>query len=151
MYMMSTNSYKRTNNPNVKSQTGELKALLKAKTLAQYVLQVTDRSPKRFRFTFTTRMQNIALDIIENLFLANDVFVEGPNAVSLLRERAAYQRKALTLVKTLAYIAEIARTSGALLPKHYEQISMHANEVALIVKAWMKSDAKRFEKNGSLV
>ncbi len=148
---MAANNYKKKSNPNVKSKTGELKALLKAKTLAQYVLQVTDKSPKRFRFTFTTRMQNMSLDVIECLFLANGVYVEGPEAASLLRKRADYQRKALTLVKILVYLAEIARNTGALLPKHYEQISMHANEVSAIVTAWMRSDERRFQQKGSLV
>lgn len=149
--MAGKKNYKRSDNPNVKSKTGELKALLKAKTLAQYVFTVTDNAPKRFRFTFTTRMQNMTLDIIECLFLANGVYVEGPDAEALMRERAAYQRKALTLVKTLAYIAEIARAMRVILPKHYEQICNHANEVAAITTAWMNSDERRFKQRGGLV
>jgi hypothetical protein len=53
----------------------ELEVVTKAKELCRYVVDATNKSPKRFRFTFVSRMQNIALDIIENLFLANEVFI----------------------------------------------------------------------------
>ena len=43
-----------------------------------YVLLATDSSPKKFRFTFTLRMQNLAMDIIEDLYLANETFVKRP-------------------------------------------------------------------------
>lgn len=48
----------------------ELTVITRAKELCQYILLVTDRSPKKFRFTLVSLMQNYALDIIENLYLA---------------------------------------------------------------------------------
>ena len=53
----------------------ELTVITKAKDLCSYVMTVTQKSPKQFRFTFVTRLQNLALSAIENLFRANDVFV----------------------------------------------------------------------------
>lgn len=38
-------------------------------------MTVTDKSPKRFRFTLVSRLQNYALDVIENLIMANETFV----------------------------------------------------------------------------
>ena len=40
--------------------------ITKAKELCSYVMTVTQKSPKHFRFTFVTRMQNLSLDVIEN-------------------------------------------------------------------------------------
>ena len=40
-----------------------------------YVMTVTDQSPRRFRFTLVSRMQNYALDVIENLYIANEIFI----------------------------------------------------------------------------
>ncbi len=57
----------------------ELSVITKAKDLCEYILTVTDKSPKRFRFTLTSRLQNYALDIIEHLILANEVYVSGGN------------------------------------------------------------------------
>lgn len=53
----------------------ELTVITKAKDLCSYVMTVTQKSPKQFRFTFVSRLQNLSLSVIENLFRANDVFV----------------------------------------------------------------------------
>ena len=41
----------------------ELVVITKAKDLCGYVLTVTQKSPKQFRFTFTSRLQNLCVDI----------------------------------------------------------------------------------------
>lgn len=56
--------------------TQELTVITKAKDLCGYVFTVTENSPKRFRFTLSGRMQNLALEIISLLNLANEVFVD---------------------------------------------------------------------------
>lgn len=53
----------------------ELTVITKAKDLCSYIMTVTPKSPKQFRFAFVSRLQNLALSAIENLFRANDVFV----------------------------------------------------------------------------
>ena len=53
----------------------KLSVITNAKDLCSYVMTVTQKSPMLFRFTFVTRLQNLALSAIENLFRANDVFV----------------------------------------------------------------------------
>ncbi len=53
----------------------ELTVITKAKNLCSYVLTVTDKSPKKFRFTLVAKLQNNALDALESLFLANEIFV----------------------------------------------------------------------------
>ncbi|MCR5150247.1 MAG: hypothetical protein K6B52_03360 [Clostridiales bacterium] len=44
----------------------ELTIITKSKDLCSYIFTVTQKSPKQFRFTFTSRLQNLALDIVEN-------------------------------------------------------------------------------------
>jgi hypothetical protein len=53
----------------------ELTVVTKAKELCTYVVTVTQKSPKQFRFTFISRLQNLAMDIIGNIYLANEVFM----------------------------------------------------------------------------
>ncbi|MBR1470603.1 MAG: four helix bundle protein [Lachnospiraceae bacterium] len=55
----------------------ELSVITKAKELCSYIMKVTDRSPKRFRFTLVSRLQNYALDVIENLIRANEIYVSA--------------------------------------------------------------------------
>ena len=40
-------------------------------------MTVTDKSPKRFRFSLVAKLQNYSLDIIENLYQVNEVFVKA--------------------------------------------------------------------------
>jgi len=47
----------------------------KAKELCTYIITVTQKSPKQFRFTFVSRLQNIALDVIENIYYANEIYI----------------------------------------------------------------------------
>ena len=51
---------------NVTEKSNQLIVITKAKELCSYVMTVTQKSPKHFRFTFVTRMQNLSLDVIEN-------------------------------------------------------------------------------------
>lgn len=55
----------------------ELIAVKKAKELSALVFEVTERSPKKFRFTPVSRMQNLSLDIVSELYNANDVFIDS--------------------------------------------------------------------------
>ena len=71
----------------------ELTVITKAKDLWSYVMTVTQKSSKQFRFTFVSRLQNLVLSAIENLFRANDIFVSKANIHSQ-KERLSYQRSA---------------------------------------------------------
>ena len=117
--------------------------ITKAKELCSYVMTVTLKSPKHFRFTFVTRMQNLSLDVIENLYRANDTFVSGRNREAV-KERLGYQHKAITSLKLLAYISFLACEQGCILPRQYEQISFLATGCQNLAGAWITSDKKRF-------
>ena len=53
------------------TKKSDLYVITKTKELAKYVITVTEKSPKKFRFTLVTRLQNYCLDVIENLLMAN--------------------------------------------------------------------------------
>lgn len=53
------------------TKTSELAVITKAKDLCSYIMTVTEKSLKRFRFTLVSRMQNLALDTIEQMYRAN--------------------------------------------------------------------------------
>ncbi len=122
----------------------ELHVVLKAKDLCRYVMTVTQRCPKQYRFTFTSRLQNLSMDIIQDIYLANDVFVAGADAPQKARQRLELQRGAMTKTRLLCYIAQLALEQKAILPKQYEQISMQGTEVLALLGGWINSDKKRF-------
>jgi hypothetical protein len=127
----------------------ELTAIIKAKDLCSYIMTVTQKSPKHFRFTFVSRLQNLSLDIIENLYRANEVLIGGKHGLANYTERLAFQRTALTDIRILAYFSELAMQHRCILPKQYEQISKLATDCRYLTAAWINSDRKRFSPQGS--
>ena len=123
----------------------ELAVIVKAKDLGSYIFTVTDKSPKKFRFTLVTRLQNTCLDIIENLYYANSVYVKGKEDYAHIGKRNAYQKRAYVKVKMLLYFALIARENQCILSKQYEQISTQAYEVNRMITAWARSDLRRYK------
>ena len=113
--------------------------------MGSYVFTVTDKSPKKFRFTLVTRLQNTCLDIIENLYYANSVYVKGKEDYTHIGKRNAYQKRAYVKVKMLLYFALIARENQCILPKQHEQISTQAYEVNRMITAWARSDLRRYK------
>ncbi len=126
----------------------ELTVITKAKDLCSYVMTITQKSPKQFRFTFVTKLQNLALSVIENLFRANDVFVSKSD-MDARKERLTLQRKAMTDLKLLGYISLLAMEQGCILPKQYEQISRQITDCQNLLGAWMNSDKRRLSSDGT--
>ena len=58
----------------------ELTAITKAKDWCSYMMTVTQKSPKQFRFTFTSILQNLSFNVIESLYRANDTLVTKLNS-----------------------------------------------------------------------
>ena len=92
-------------------EAGELAVITKAKDVCNYIITVTDKSPKKFRFTLIGRMQNYALDIIEGMIMANEIYVTekglGVN-IEALKERQKLQRNVLTNIKLLVYVSQLS-------------------------------------------
>ena len=125
------------------NKQSELSVITKAKDLCSYVMTITQKSPKQFRFTLVSRMHNYCLDIIEALYMANDIFVKNGD-VKRAELRRDYQAQAMTQCRLLTYMAQLSMEQGAILPKQYEQITGKVYEVQNLLGAWIKSDEKRF-------
>lgn len=120
----------------------ELSVITKAKELCSYILTVTEKSPKKLRFTLVAKLQNNVLDTLEALFLANEIYV-GNREHSQIEKRREYQRDAMTHLKLLAYLAQLAMEQQCILPKQYEQITKQVYDYQNLLGAWMNSDRKR--------
>ena len=136
-------------------QKSDLIVITKANDLCAYVLTVTEKSPKRFRFTLVGRMQNLTLDIIENIYRANEVYLgrgelcssemPQPHETLAFEKRLDFQHAALTSLKVLGTMAQIAREQGCILPKQYEQITKQISDCQNLLGAWINSDKKRYK------
>ena len=124
----------------------ELTVITKAKDLCRYVMTVTEKSPKRFRFTLVSRMQNLALDVIEQAYRANDVYVSGSGRGAAMAKRLDLQHAALTAVKLLGYVALLANEQGCILPRQYEHIAKLVSDCQNLLGAWINSDRRRSQR-----
>lgn len=113
----------------------DLFVITKAKDLAKYILTVTEKSPVKFRFTLVVRLQNYILDVLEHLYLANNL--------PLGDERKKEQESAKTMLAMLAYFAGLAAEQKCILFKQYEQIALQQAECLLYLGKWIASDQKR--------
>ena len=130
----------------------ELSVITKSKELCNYILTITDKSPKKFRFTLVSRLQNYSLTIIENLLSANEVRVlssKGTVRADRLEQRRDYQQKAFTHIKRLSFIAQVSMEQQCILPKQYEQITKKLYDCQNLLGAWVKSDNKRYVEEKS--
>jgi len=119
----------------------ELTVVTKAKDLCSYIMTATQKSPKQFRFTFVSRLQNLSLDIIENIYRANEIMLNANPAANA--RRLDLQHSALTSLKILAYFAMLAMEQQCILLKQYEQIAKLATDVQRLLGAWLNSDKRR--------
>ncbi|MDE7079769.1 MAG: four helix bundle protein [Clostridia bacterium] len=131
---------RRTENGAVGSRSMELNVIQKMRELCEYVLTVTHKSPKEFRFTLTEKLHSYALSAMENILRANELRMDGGNRAMRRKE---YQLAAQTDLKLLGYMSDIARSQKCILTKQYEQIAKRTFECRNLLGAWVKSDAKR--------
>ncbi len=128
------------------NKQGDLSVITKVKEVCSYILTITDKSPKRFRFTLVSRLQNYSLTIIEKLIMANEIYVCNNRQEvdeNALLERRRLQKSAMTHIKLLAYIAQVTMEQQCILPKQYEQITKKLYDCQNLLGAWVK---KRCQK-----
>ena len=120
----------------------ELQVITFAKNLLSYVMTITQKSPKQFRFSLVGRMQGYVLDVVEELYYANDIYVT-PSSQRGWATRQAHQRKAMSTLKLLVYVAQVSMEQGAIQPMQCEQICQQAYNTQNLLGAWIISDQKR--------
>lgn len=117
----------------------ELTVITKAKELCSYVLTISDKSPKKFRFTLSSRLQNYSISIVEQLLYANEVRMAVKNTQLLgkrLEMRRNFQQQAFTDMKMLAYLSQLAMEQQCILPRQYEQITKGLYDCQNLLGAW---------------
>lgn len=117
--------------------------------LCTYIMKGTQNSPKQFRFTYTSRLQNMSMDILSDIYRANDIYVHDmrdPRALILIGERQRLQRDALGRVQLLMYFAHLALQQKAITSKNYEQIATQGSQIKGALIMWKKSDERRYKK-----
>lgn len=127
----------------MRREESELTVITRAKELCQYILTITDKSPKKYRFTLVSRLQNYSLTVIEQLYKANHVFLGSSDRERQFEKGLALQHEAMTQLRLLAYLSMVARECQCILPKQQAQISSKIMDTQRLLYAWIKSDEAR--------
>lgn len=96
-------------NGKMMKQENELSIMIKSRKLIEYIFTITEKSSKKFRFTITSKLQNVSLSIMEYLIRANEIYIKDKTQTESYRKRLEYQREAMIDLKVLGHMAMIAR------------------------------------------
>lgn len=119
----------------------DLKAILKAKELAEHTLRITsncNRYPKKYRFSLVDKMQNKSLEIYEYLYEANRTDLRF-----FSRERSELQTKAITHCDELLFYIELSMRLNIINMKSMEYWSKMVSDIKHMAIAWRTKDKKR--------
>lgn len=116
----------------------ELKVITDTKRLIDYIFTILEKSPKKYRYTFTTKIQNICFEIIELFYEAN--FIKLGNEL-----RFEKQELIMVKFKLLDYYCDLAFKNQCILFKQLEQISKQINNCMKLHNTWIASDKRRLQ------
>ncbi len=105
----------------------DLPIFIKWLDFVKWLLVTTDSFPQKARFTFTDRLINLALLIVEDLVEAR-----------YSRNKTAILRRANMNLEKLRVLIRICFETRVLPRKAYEQASQNINEVGKMLGGWMK-------------
>lgn len=109
----------------------ELAVFTRAKKLSEYLFVITEKSPKKLRWSIVERLLNGSTEIIENLYRAN---------YERERERRVeFQKRAMVNLNILDFYAETAKTKRAITTRQMLIIAKQIAEVKKLLTGWIKS------------
>lgn len=104
----------------------EFQIFAKWEQFLKWLLNTTDKFPKKIRFTLTTRIDNLALDILERIILCR----YDPT----VRQRGL---KRINIdIETLRVLLRVCNELKYLSHRHYQYAVLHVNEVGKMVWGW---------------
>lgn len=116
----------------------ELYVITSAKRLAGYCLDLTEKCPKKFRYSYLVRIEDACLSIVSLLYEANDTQLGNP-------VRKEKQSLVKTKLRILDFLSEEAMKHGCFIFHQYEVISTLLHDCSHSLDAWILSDQKRIE------
>lgn len=113
----------------------EMAVFTHAKKLSEYIFVITEKSPKKFRWSIITRLQNASVEVIENLYRAN--FERDAAA------RLSCQKSAAVNLSLIDFYAETARRKQAITVRQTAIIARQIAETKNLLNGWIKSTRNR--------
>ncbi len=113
----------------------EMAVFTHAKKLSEYIFVITEKSPKKLRWSIVTRLQNASVELVENLYRAN---FEREEQV-----RLNYQKSAAVSLRLIDFYAETARKKQAITIRQTAIIARQLAETEKLLNGWVRSTKRK--------
>lgn len=113
----------------------EMAVFTHAKKLSEYIFVITEKSPKKYRWSIINRLQNASVELVENLYRAN---FERDDAV-----RVSFQKAAAVSIKLIDFYAETARKKQAITVRQTGVLAKHIAETEKLLNGWVRSTKRK--------
>lgn len=120
----------------MKKSESELKVITESKRLTEYIMTISEKSPKKYRYTYVNRIHNLLFNIIELLYKANNEVLGSSN-------RSMYQNDVYVKFQFLDYLCDLGCKEKCILFKQYENITEMINTCMKLLSNWITSDKRR--------
>jgi len=124
---------------------GKYDVLQASKELAAYTLRITSNEknfPKRYRFSIVGKLQDKAMEIMNDLIMANEIY---PNTGLELERRLLYQKEAAASCRTMMTLMEIAAETFGVNAGTLNHWTGMTRDVRNHIVAWIRADKNRFK------
>jgi len=108
----------------------EMAVFTHAKKLSEYIFVITEKSPKKLRWSIVSRLQNVSVELIENLYRANYEVDEA---------RADFQKRASVCLNLVDFYAETAKKMQAINTRQMFIIARQTSDISRLLKGWIRS------------
>lgn len=132
--------------PEGKRKTSKLDALIKAKSLTAYTLQICANEktfPPQYRGIITDDIVKLAKDIFIVAWTANNIYVKEDPAK--WERRKSLQAQAISKCESLLVLIQIAQETMHLSSKRVKYWGEKVLEVRGLLRGWYNSDCNRYD------
>ena len=120
--------------PPLSDANKEMAIITHAKKLSMYVFTITEKSPKKYRWSVIGRLQNATIDLIENLYRANYEKDE---------KRLNFQKAAMFALQLIDFYAETAKSLGGITMHQMQVMASQIVECKKLLAGWVRSVKKK--------
>ena len=113
----------------------EMAVFTHAKKLSEYIFVITEKSPKKYRWSIISRLQNASVELVENLYRAN---FERDEAL-----RITFQKCAAVCIKLIDFYAVSARKKQAITIRQTAVLAKHIAETEKLLNGWVRSTKRK--------
>ncbi len=113
----------------------EMAVFTHVKKLSEYIFVITEKSPKKYRWSIISRLQNASVELVENLYRAN---FERDEAL-----RITFQKCAAVCIKLIDFYAETARKKQAITIRQTAVLAKHIAETEKLLNGWVRSTKRK--------